>query len=267
MKRIYSLISVAGVAVILAACSSTPETIPELEAARAAVPKVEASPRAGVAASNISEARKALDRATELQTKGEDIEDIRQEAIVASANAEIANQKILTAQAKEEIEKGTLERQQVVLEARNREAQMAEQRAKKMEQELKAMQARETERGLLLTLGDVLFDTGKSTLKPGAYSTIDKLAQVLTSSRDRKVLIEGHTDSTGSDTTNLALSQARAQAVQSALLQRGVAASQITAVGKGEGTPVAGNDTASGRQANRRVDLIFSQDASRVASD
>jgi outer membrane protein OmpA-like peptidoglycan-associated protein len=120
---------------------------------------------------------------------------------------------------------------------------------------------------LLLTLGDVLFDTGKATLKPGAYTTIDKLAQVLNSSRDRKVLIEGHTDSTGSDANNMTLSQARAQAVQSALQQRGVAASQITAVGKGEGTPVASNDTASGRQANRRVDLIFSQDASRVASD
>jgi outer membrane protein OmpA-like peptidoglycan-associated protein len=267
MKRIHSLISVAAVAVILSACSSTPETIPELEAARAAVPKVEASPRAGVAASNISEARKALDRATELQTKGKDIEDIRQEAIVASANAEIANQKILTAQAKEEIEKGTLERQQVVLEARNREAQMAEQRAKQMEQELKAMKARETERGMLLTLGDVLFDTGKATLKPGAYTTIDKVAQVLNSSRDRKVLIEGHTDSTGSDATNMALSQARAEAVQSALMQRGVAASQISSVGKGKSSPVAGNDTASGRQANRRVELVFSQGASRVASD
>jgi outer membrane protein OmpA-like peptidoglycan-associated protein len=267
MKRIYSLISVAGVAVILAACSSTPETIPELEAARAAVPKMEASPRAGVAASNISEARKALDRATDLQAKGKDIEDIRQEAIVAAANAEIANQKILTAQAKEEIEKGTLERQQVVLETRNAEARAAEQRAKQMEAELKAMKARETERGMILTLGDVLFDTGKATLKPGAYTTIDKLAGVLNSSRDRKVMIEGHTDSTGSDATNQALSQARAEAVQTALLQRGVQASQISAVGKGETSPVASNDTASGRQSNRRVELIFSQDASRVASD
>ena len=265
--RSYSPISVVVASVLLAACASTPESIPELEAARAAVPKVEASPRAGVAAANISEARKALDRANELQTKEKDIEEIKHEATVATANAEIANQKIMTAQAREELEKGTLERQQVMLEVRDREAAAARQREQKMQQELKDMQARETERGMLLTLGDVLFDTGKSTLKPGAYTTIDKLAKVLNESRDRKVLIEGHTDSTGSDENNMALSQARAQTVQTALLERGVQASQISAVGKGEGTPVASNDNASGRQRNRRVDMIFTQGSGRVASD
>jgi outer membrane protein OmpA-like peptidoglycan-associated protein len=80
------------------------------------------------------------------------------------------------------------------------------------------------------------------------------------------VVIEGHTDSVGSDATNQALSEQRAQAVQSALLQRGVSGSQISSVGKGESTPVAGNDSASGRQANRRVELIFSQDG-RVAAE
>jgi OmpA-OmpF porin, OOP family len=264
--RIQSLIP-AAVVTVLAACSSTPETIPELEAARAAVPKVESSPRAGVAATQISDARKALDRANELAAKNKDVEDIQFEATIAAANAEIANQKILTAQAKDELEKGAVDRQQALLEIRERETAMARQREQKMEQELKAMQARESDRGMILTLGDVLFDTGKAVLKPGAYGTIDKLAKVLNDSRDRKVMIEGHTDSTGSDETNMMLSQQRALAVQAALLQRGVAASQITAMGKGESTPVASNDTTSGRQQNRRVDLIFSQEAGRVASD
>ena len=259
MKRNPLSIAVAS-AILLAACSSTPEQIPELDTAKALVPKVEASPRAGVAAANISEARKALDRANELHAKGKDVEDIQFEASVATAQAQIAETKIDTALAREEIEKGTAERQQVLLDARTRETE-------RVQKELKDLQAKQTERGMVLTLGDVLFDTGKATLKPGAYTTIDRLAQVLNSSHSSRVVIEGHTDSMGSDTNNQALSEQRALAVESALLQRGVSGSQIRSVGKGETTPVASNDTASGRQANRRVELIFSQDASRVASE
>ena len=260
MKRNHLSIAAASAAALLAACSSTPESIPELDTAKALVPQVESSPRAGVAATNISEARKALDRANELAAKGKDVEDIRFEASVAAANAQIAATKIDTAQAREEIEKGTLERQQVQLEARTREAD-------RVQQELKDLQAKQTERGLVLTLGDVLFDTGKATLKPGAYSTIDRLAQVLNSSHNSRVVIEGHTDSVGSEEMNQSLSEERAMSVQSALLQRGVSGSQVRSLGKGETTPVAGNDTASGRQANRRVELIFSQDGSRVAAE
>lgn len=259
MKRTPLSIAVAS-AILLAACSSTPEQIPELDAAKALVPKVEASPRAGVAAQNISEARKALDRANELHAKGKDVEDIQFEASVATAQATIAETKIDTVQAREDIEKGTAERQQVLLEARTRETE-------RVQQELKDLQAKQTERGMVLTLGDVLFDTGKSTLKPGAYTTIDRLAQVLNGSKGSRVLIEGHTDSMGTDANNQVLSEQRARAVESALLERGVSASQVRSVGKGESTPVAGNDTGSGRQANRRVELIFSQDGSRVASE
>jgi outer membrane protein OmpA-like peptidoglycan-associated protein len=259
MKRTTLSTAVAS-AILLAACSSTPETIPELDAAQARVPKLEASPRAGVAATNISDARKALDRANALAEKGKDIEDIRFEANVANAQAQIAETKIDTVAARESIEQGTAERQQVLLEARTRENE-------RVQQELKDLQAKQTERGLVLTLGDVLFDTGKATLKPGAYTTIDRLAQVLNSSKGSSVMIEGHTDSMGTDANNQVLSEQRARSVESALLERGVSASQLRSVGKGESTPVAGNDTGSGRQANRRVELIFSQDGSRVASE
>jgi outer membrane protein OmpA-like peptidoglycan-associated protein len=261
MKRTYIQIPIAGLAtLLLAACSSTPERIEELEAARTLVPTVEASPRAGVAAAKIAEARKALDRANQLAEKGKDVDEIRHEAKVATLNAQIANEAILTAQAKDDIDKGNAERQQVILEARQRETE-------RLQQEMQALQAKQTERGMVLTLGDVLFDTGKSTLKAGAYSTIDRLAEVLKESSNRKVMIEGHTDSTGSDETNQLLSQQRALAVQAALLERGVSAGQVAAVGKGESMPVASNDDAAGRQRNRRVDLIVSQDTSRVASD
>jgi OmpA-OmpF porin, OOP family len=259
MKRSPVSIAVAS-AILLAACSSTPEQIPELDAAKALVPQLEASPRAGVAAANIAEARKALDRANALAEKGKDLDDIRYEANVASAQAQIAETKIDTVVAQEEVQKGTAERQQVLLEARTRETE-------RVQQELRDLQAKQTDRGMVLTLGDVLFDTGRATLKPGAYTTIDRLAKVLNSSKGSRVMIEGHTDSTGTDANNQVLSEQRARSVETALLERGVSASQLSSVGKGESTPVAGNDTGSGRQANRRVELIFSQDGSRVASE
>jgi outer membrane protein OmpA-like peptidoglycan-associated protein len=274
MKRTYSLILTAAVAALVAACSSTPDTIEELETARAVVPQVEASPRAGVAATNIAEARKSLDRANRLAEKGGKVADIQFEATVASRNAQIANEKILTAMAKDEVDKGTAERQAVLTEARTREAdrnaqqaRSAEDRAKALESELADLKGKKTDRGVVVTLGDVLFDTGKATLKPGAYTTIDRLATVLKEDGSRKVLIEGHTDSVGTDEYNQSLSERRAASVQAALFERGVEASQISVVGKGETTPVASNDNAAGRQQNRRVELVFQDDRSRVASD
>jgi outer membrane protein OmpA-like peptidoglycan-associated protein len=284
MQRTHSLILAAGVATVLGACASTPKSNAELDTARAVVAQVEASPRAGVAAQNIAEARKSLDRANKLATENGKPEDIKFEANVAAMNAQIANEKILTAQAQEEIQKGTADRQAVLLEAREREAQLrgrqadtarmeadaAKQHASSLEDELKALQAKPTERGMVLTLGDVLFDTGQATLKPGAYATIDRLGQALQASPDRKVIIEGHTDSVGTDEFNQQLSERRAMAVQSALMQRGVSSGQISSAGKGESFPVASNDNAAGRQQNRRVEMIFSneqQQPARTASD
>lgn len=267
MNRSYQVLLTAALAGLLAACSSTPERIEDLEVARAVVPQVEASPRAGIAASNISEARKALDRANKMADEGGKIGDIEYEAQVAARNAQIANEKILAAQAREEIEKGTAERQTVLAEAREAQAKAAERRANTLEQELADMRARKTDRGMVLTLGDVLFDTGEATLKAGAYTTIDRLASVLKQSPDRKVMIEGHTDSVGSDEFNQALSERRASSVQTALLERGVQANQITAVGKGEAYPIASNDNVGGRQRNRRVEMIFTDNQSQVASD
>lgn len=267
MNRSYPLLLIAALASLMVACSSTPPRIEDLEVARAVVPQVEASPRAGIAASNVSEARKALDSANKMYDQGGKVGDIQFEAQVASRNAQIANEKILAAQAREEIDKGNAERQAVVAEARAAQAKAAERRASTLEQELADMRAKKTDRGMVLTLGDVLFDTGKATLKPGAYNTVDRLANVLKEAPDRKVTIEGHTDSTGSAELNQALSERRAAAVQTALLERGVNSNQIIAVGKGMDSPIASNADASGRQRNRRVEMIFTDSQSKVASD
>src|SRR5262245_30189939 len=114
MKPRYSLILAAAASVGIAACASTPKSTEELETARAVVAQVEASPRAGVAATNIAEARKSLDRANQLAEKHGKAEDIAFEATVASRNAQIANEKILSAMARDEIDKGTAERQAVL---------------------------------------------------------------------------------------------------------------------------------------------------------
>jgi OmpA-OmpF porin, OOP family len=266
-----------GVAVtaVLAACSATPERNNDLEMARQIVPEVETSDRAGVAAENISNARKSLDAANKLDSSKGKRADIDYEAQNAVTSAQIAREKIKTAIAREEMEKGTEQRQAVLIEAREREAQRSavaadqsrqqsdnsQRRADSLEAELANLKAQKTERGLVLILGDVMFDTAQSTLKTGAYDTLDRLASTLRDNPGRSVVIEGHTDNVGSEDNNQMLSERRARSVQSALQQRGVNGDQISVVGRGESAPIDSNESESGRRQNRRVELIFSEEA------
>lgn len=281
MKLNSRVVLSVAIAAILSACSAAPPRNESLETARIMVPQVEQSPRAGVAAMDIANARKSLEAANRLAGAKGKKTDIEYEANNAVTSAQIANEKILTAQANEEIADGTAQRQAVLLQAREREAQRSAdqasasaqrasasaQRVDSLEAQLADLKVQKTERGLVLTLGDVLFDTGQATLKSGAYATLDRLATALREKSERKVLIEGHTDNVGSDESNQGLSERRAQSVQSALMQRDVARSQVTALGKGENFPIANNDSADGRQSNRRVELIFTEDQTRAAAD
>ena len=270
-----------AIATILSACTATPERNETLERARTLVPEMEQSSRAGVAAADIANARSSLDAANRLAESKSRKADMEFEATNAVLSAQIANEKILTAQANEQVADGTARRQAVLLQARERdvtrstnqasdarrEADLSTTRANSLEAELADMKLQKTERGLVLTLGDVLFDTAQATLKAGAHSPLDRLATVLKDKPERSVLIEGHTDNVGSDRNNMDLSERRAQSVRSSLTQRGVDGGQITAVGKGENYPIASNDSAGGRQSNRRVELIFTDGAAHVAAE
>jgi len=126
------------------------------------------------------------------------------------------------------------------------------------ETELKGLNAKATERGLVITLSDVLFGANKAQIGSGGMRSVQKLADFLTQYPKQKVLVEGYTDSVGSNAHNQKLSEQRANAVRAALLDKGIGSERVTTHGYGEEFPVSGNDTAANRQMNRRVEIILS---------
>jgi outer membrane protein OmpA-like peptidoglycan-associated protein len=134
-----------------------------------------------------------------------------------------------------------------------------------LERQIALLQARTTERGIVLTLGDVLFASGSEQLKPGAIGNLDRLVSFMEMYADRSATIEGHTDSVGEDGYNQGLSQRRADSVKAYLTGKGVPMLRLSSIGKGEAFPVAGNESAGGRQQNRRVEVIIGNDMKSAA--
>lgn len=145
-----------------------------------------------------------------------------------------------------------------------RKTQEAQARATQLEAQLADLAAKKTERGMVITLGDVLFGTDLARLNAQGMSTAQKLADVMQQNPRRTVLVEGFTDSTGTAAHNQDLSERRAGAVQSALLDLGIARERVIVRGYGQSYPVASNDRAETRQLNRRVEIILSDDSGRV---
>jgi outer membrane protein OmpA-like peptidoglycan-associated protein len=127
------------------------------------------------------------------------------------------------------------------------------------------MQARNTERGIVLTLGDVLFDTNEADLTSGAMDNIDRIADFMKSYPERIAIVEGHTDNMGETDYNMDLSSDRAFAVRQALAKKGISTSRITTRGFGMDKPVASNQTSAGRQENRRVEIIFPDSPTQIS--
>lgn len=143
-------------------------------------------------------------------------------------------------------------------------AAVAAKEADELQRQIDVLEAEATDRGLVLTLGDVLFGTGRSDLTSGGTNTLDKLVVFLNNYPDRNVVIEGHTDDVGSHEMNQTLSQHRADSVKFYLVQQGIRHKRLAASGMGETQPIADNQSPSGRQQNRRVEVIINNPQSVV---
>jgi outer membrane protein OmpA-like peptidoglycan-associated protein len=175
----------------------------------------------------------------------------RAEAAAAAAKA-AAEQEAL--RAKEEAARAEAERARQEAEKAEREKQ--ELRARLLEQFNRILETRDTPRGLVVTMADVLFDTGKYELRPTAREKLARLSGIVLAHPGLLLQVEGHTDSTGSDELNQKLSEQRAESTRAYLIKQGLAESSVTAAGFGKTMPVADNTTAAGRQKNRRVEII-----------
>ena len=280
MKSIVLKCLTAGLLLVLGACASQPQDIAELDRARMAVASANQLPLADpVASAELEKARLQLDQAENALNAGDDVEQIKHHAYLATRYAEIVQERALEKTARDRIARSEAERNRVLLMARTDEAERAKQaallqsreaaqardaaaaalaEAREMERQLQELQAERTARGVVLTLSDVLFETDRAELLAGAYSAIDRIVEFLQDNPERRLLIEGHTDSTGAESYNEDLSRRRAEAVRAALIERGIARDRLETRGLGEAYPVASNDTAAGRQQNRRVEIVVS---------
>jgi len=281
---------------LLAGCGSMPQQNDMLEQARSLVQTLEREPTSDrVAREQLAAARNAIEQADAQSGERRGQEDVEYHSYVALRNAQIAEQLVSTERARAELQEAETARTRVLLEAREREAELAgaearearaaadarasqleqqaelaesaQQRITELEAELESLQAEQTERGLVVTLGDVLFETDQAELQPGAATMLDRLAGFLAEYPERRIIIEGHTDSTGAAEYNERLSERRADAVRRALLERGVSGDRVETRGLGEEYPVATNDTSAGRQLNRRVEIVISDEDGRFEQE
>jgi OOP family OmpA-OmpF porin len=282
LKQKLIIVGISACA-MLAACSTVPPAA--LEQARLNYRQASQDPLlSSQAPVPIYEASQALSRAERAWDEHRDVDEVQHLAYVTDRKIEIARAEAqrnvaaadarhLRQQAQQLAEVRAREADQAkrVAEQREIQAQIASEqeqealaRTKQLEQQLADLKARQTDRGLELTLSDVLFEFDKANLTPGALLSLAPLVTFLRENPDRTISIEGHTDSLGSDAYNQQLSQHRADAVRDFLVQSGISADRITARGMGKSYPVASNATEAGRQQNRRVEMVISNQEQRA---
>ena len=247
------------------------EKKPLIAAAREAVQTAEDARE--IAVKKIDEERLANDRqassdavaASQAQADEATRQKQQAEANAAKAQADMAaNQTAATAAvtaAQADADQSRLVAQQAQQGEHDANADKAAMRAQLSEQLNKILETRDSARGLIVSMSDVLFDTGKYSLKPGAREKLAKVAGILIAYPGLNIEVGGYTDNVGGDDMNQTLSENRAGAVRDYLVEAGVGANSVTAKGFGNTLPVASNDNASGRQVNRRVELVVSGDA------
>jgi outer membrane protein OmpA-like peptidoglycan-associated protein len=204
----------------------------------------------------------ALAAAQEARLEKQEAEAARQAALLAKNEADAAKQAAIAEQQKlaadaDRANAAAAESERLRQKA---EADQAQLRQQLLDQFNAVLETRDTARGLIVNISDVLFDTAKFTLRQGAREKLARVSGIILSHPGLKIEVEGHTDSVGGDEYNMKLSQDRAEAVRGYLQSQGIKPDNLSAVGFGKTQPVADNSTASGRQANRRVELVVSGD-------
>lgn len=270
--------------VLLAGCVAAPQSPPGADLAREKLTRLQSDPALATKAPAALEVAEVAVRLAEqpLTASDEDQSLGAHRVYVADHQVEIAMAKAATRHAEDQRAQLAEQRAEVRLDARTREADGARAdadrargdadriasegeaarvasaaEAAKLQRQIAELKAEATDRGLVLTLGDLLFEFDSSDLKVGVTSNLGKLVTFLKEYPTRNAAIEGHTDNVGSADYNRGLSQRRAESVRSYLVQQGIGAQRLSATGLGQSQPLASNDSDSGRQRNRRVEIII----------
>lgn len=232
----------------VAACTTAS---PELDSARSAFETARSDPELSqLAGAEMVQAEDALRRAELAAADGEDSSVVASQSYVATQSLSAARAAAGERRAQRQVEDLERTREEVRVGA--------------LKGQLADLRARQTDRGVVVTLGDVLFETASAQLTPGGQRQVERVAQAVRDNPERTVLVEGHADSRGSAGYNYDLSQRRADSVRAALILNGVPPSQVVARGLGEDVPVASNATAAGQQQNRRVEIIIQDPQGRA---
>ena len=292
-KYNYGPVLMGVICLGISACSGAPKKVDLLEKARADYKEVSQDATiAKHAPLVLDKAREALESADTRWKNKDDKWRVEHYAYLANQRIETARLISEGKQTEQEIESMRHTRQSLTLQQREAELREVRQQAEKLrQQQLQAaeqqreaellaarqeadrlkqqmaelLEAEETDRGMVLTLGDVLFDVGEASLAPGAARNIAKIATFMRNYPERVAVIEGHTDSMGEADFNLDLSRDRAFSVRDALIDAGVEATRLSTQGFGEKLPVASNDNSAGRQKNRRVEIIFPDESTKIS--
>lgn len=256
MKKTKYLFFTLIMLTLIFGCTSVPQN-QSLTEAHSLYSTAQSNPDVtNMAALELKEASDSLGKADEALSNGDSDDKINQLSYLAARQVGIAEETAKRKAAELAVTNATANSTEVRLEARTAEADAAKQKILQLE----ALNAKKTERGMVITLGDVLFSTDKAELKPDGVRNVQKLADFLGQYPQNKVSIEGHTDSTGTDSYNQGLSDRRASSVKAALMNMGISSDRIMTRGYGEEFPVASNDNAEGRQLNRRVEIVLSDE-------